>query len=184
MSLLSLLFGNYSNNKATSAANAGNDKAMGTIEGYYNDAKGYLSPYMGMGQQAVGGVNQYLNGDYSGFYNSPDYKAAMRSGGDMLDNSAASRGMLFSGAHQKDLSNFGQQMAAQYLGNHRNWLTGVAGMGQQAATGLGALGMGAGNNIAQLQSDNGMNNANKYAQRGQNYNNFESSLFKLMGMGG
>lgn len=177
MSLLSLLFGNYSNNKATNAANDANKEAMGTIDGYYKDAKGYMSPYMQTGTMANSGLQQLLGGDYSGFYDSPDYKAAMQSGGDMLDNSAAARGMLFSGAHQKDLSNFGQQMATQYLGNHRNFLSGLQGNGQQAAMGLGALGMGAGNSIAGLQQDMGKNRASNYAQRGQNFQGFENSLF-------
>lgn len=184
MSLLSFLFGNYSNNKAKNAANDANKEAMGTIDKYYNEGKGYMQPYWNTGVQANSGISALLGGDYSGFYNSPDYKAAMQSGGDMLDNSAASRGMLFSGAHQKDLSNFGQQMATQYLGNYRNFLGDVSGQGLRAGMGIADAGAQAGNSIAGLQQDMGANRASNYAQRGQNFNNFENSLFRLIGMGG
>ena len=75
---------------------------IGAINGFYNDAKGYMQPYMQTGTMANTGIQSLLGGDYSGFYNSPDFKAAMQAGGDMLDNSAASRGGLFGGGDDKD----------------------------------------------------------------------------------
>jgi hypothetical protein len=182
MSLLSFLFGNYNNNKATSAANAGTQQGIDTIKGFYDDAKGYMSPYMGLGNTGVQGLLGLLN-DPNSIQNSEAYKWRLGQGMSALDNSAAARGALFSGGHQKDLMNYGQGLASQEYDNQWNRLFGITGLGQNAATGLGAMGMGAGRSIAELQGDIGANNASKYAQRGQNFNNFENSLFKLIGLG-
>lgn len=183
MSLLSTLFGNYNNNKATTAANKGTQQGIDTIKGFYGDTKVNLNPFIQTGTQANGVQSQMMGGDYSGFYNSPDFQGAMKAGGQMVDNSAASRGGLFGGGNQRALSDYGQQTATQYLGNYRDWIGGVSGQGQQAATGLGAFGAQAGNGIAQLYGDMGLNNANKYNARSKMYDNFESSIAKLFGMG-
>ena len=182
---------NSSNKKAAAAQGQAAQQGIGKIEGYYDESKQNLSPYMQTGGLANTGLQQLLGGDYSGFYNSPDFQAAMQGGGDMLDRSAASRGMLFSGAHQKDLNNFGQQQAAQYLGNYRNFLGGTAGMGLDASSSLGAFGADAGNSIANLLGGagaarassiqaNGMNNASSMGSLGSMF----GSMFGNKGTGG
>lgn len=182
---------NNANKKAAGAQAQAAQQGIGKIEGYYDESKQNLSPYMQTGGMANTGLQQLLGGDYSGFYNSPDFKAAMQAGGDMADNSAASRGMLFSGAHQKDLSNYGQQTAAQYLGNYRNFLGGTAGMGLGAATSLGGFGADAGRSIANLLGGagdarasslqaNGMNNANSIGGLGSMF----GSMFGNKGANG
>ncbi len=182
MSLLSLLFGNYSNNKATSAANAGTQKGIDAVNGFYNDAKGYMQPYMNTGTIANSRLAGLMN-DPSSIKDNPAYQWRFNQGLEARDKSAAARGGLFSGAYQKDLSDYGQGSASQEYDNEFNRMFGVTQMGQQGAMGLGQLGMGAGQSIASMYGDIGANNASKYAQRGQNYNNFENSLFKLMGLG-
>lgn len=164
--LLGFLTDNYYNNKSTSALNNATQQGVDTINQYYNEGKSYLDPYWNTGIIANNGNGKLLGGDYSGFYNSPDFKAAMQAGGDMLDNSAASRGGLFGGGHQKELTGYGQQLASQYLGNYRNWLGGVSGAGQNAGANIGQLGQMAGQNIATLYGDMGRNNAAKYQARG------------------
>ena len=164
--ILGFLTDNYYNNKATSALNKATQQGIDTINQYYNEGKGYLDPYNNTGIIANTGINKLLQGDYSGFYNSPDFKAAMQAGGDMLDNSAASRGGLFGGGQQRALTNYGQQLASQYLGNYRNWLGGVSGAGQNAASNIGQLGQAAGQNLATLYGDMGRNNAANQQARG------------------
>ena len=159
---------NNANKKSAAAQAQAAQEGIGKIQGFYDESKGSLQPYMNTGTIANQGLAQMLGGDYSGFYDSPDFKAAMQGGGDMLDNSAASRGMLFSGAHQKDLSNFGQQTAATYLGNHRNFLGGMAGMGLQASTALGGFGADAGNSIANLIGGAGQARASSMQANGMN----------------
>ena len=184
MSLLSFLFGNYMNKKAVNAANDANKQAMGTIDGYYNEAKGYMNPYMQTGTQANSGIQALLGGDYSSFYNSPDFQSRLKAGTDMFDSSAAARGGVFGGGATRGREMFAQDLAARGLGDYRNWLGNVAGNGQNAAYGLSQMGAAAGNSIAGLQSDNGVNRASGYTQRAQNWNNFENSIGKLFGMGG
>ena len=172
---------NSSAKKAASAQVAGMQQGADTINGYYNDAKGYMQPYMQTGTMANSGLQKLLGGDYSDFYNSPDFKAAMQAQGDMADNSAASRGMLFSGAHQKDLAQYGTGLATQGLGNYRNWLGGVQQGGQQAAGGLGELGMGAGNSLANLYSGMGNARGSSYAQQGANNANMMGGIGSMFG---
>jgi hypothetical protein len=104
-------------------------------------------------------------GDYSGFLNSPDYLAARDQGVGTIDRSAASRGSLFSGGHEKDLSQFNQGLASQYLGNYRGSLFNMAQLGANAATQTGQFGQNAANNIGNAQ-------AGYYNQRGDNNSQF------------
>jgi hypothetical protein len=46
-------------------------------------------------------------------FQDPEYQASMRAGTEALDSSASSGSMLFSGQHQKDLSQFGQDVFSQ-----------------------------------------------------------------------
>lgn len=172
---------NSANKKSAGAQAQAAQEGIGKIQGFYDESKQNLSPYMQTGGQANSGLQRLLGGDYSGFYSSPDYKAAMQSGGDMLDNSAASRGMLFSGAHQKDLSNFGQQMATQYLGNYRNFLGGTAGMGLDASKSLGAFGADAGSSIASLLGGAGAARASSLQANGMNNAGMMGSLGSMFG---
>jgi len=170
------IFGNSGSRKAQDALVKGYQQGADSINGFYNEAKGYMQPYMNTGIIANNGIQALLGGDYSGFYNSPDFKAAMRAGGDMLDNSAASRGGLFGGGHQKELTNYGQQLASQYLGNYRNFLGGVYGQGQSAATNLGQFGANAGQSLANLYANMGQARANGYGERASNNSNILGSL--------
>lgn len=176
ISLLGGLLGNSSAKKASQAQVAGMQQGADAIKGYYNDAKGYMQPYMDTGTMANSGLQKLLGGDYSGFYDSPDFKAAMQAGGGMADNSAAAKGMLFSGAHQKDLSNYGQGTATQFLGNYRNFLGNTQQGGQNAAMGLGQMGMGAGNSLANLYSGMGNARASGYGAQGENNSNMLTGL--------
>lgn len=181
MSLFSLFYGNRMNKKAVNAANAGNNQAMGTIGDYYQESKGFLDPYRQTGTQANTQQGNLLNGDYSGFYNSPDFQARMQAGGQMFDSSAAARGGVFGGGATRGREMYAQGLAQQGLGDYRNWLGNVAGQGLNAASNTGAFGAAAGNSIAGLQSDNGMNRASGYTQKAQNWNNFENSFAKMFG---
>lgn len=183
--LLGLLGNAYYNNKATSAINKGNEQAVGAIKDYYNEGKGYLSPFWNTGTQANSGIQALLGGDYSGFYNAPDFQARMKAGGDMFDSSAAARGGVFGGGATRGREMYAQQLAAQGLGDYRNWLGNVSGMGMQAGSNIGQLGAAAGNSIASLYGDMGKNRASNYQARGSNlndlYGNIGSSIFSMMG---
>lgn len=167
-------------------ADAAKDAAKGAgagldwVKNVYQDAQGNFAPYLGLGQQGVTGLTALLNGDYSGFYNSPDYKAARDAMNYGLDHSAAAKGRLYSGGYMADLSKAQGDLAAGYLGNYRGFLGNVAGMGQNAAAQLGGIGTGTGglvmqgyNNLANAQGQQ----AGAQAAMGVNFANGLQSLF-------
>ena len=123
-------------NAVIGAANQANDK----LTSIYDESKGNYNSYLDLGNQANTGLSSLLSGDYSGFYNSPDYQSAMQSGTQALDRSAAARGGLYSGGHSADLTAFGQNTANQYLGNYRNFLSGMSSQGLNAVNGVANLG--------------------------------------------
>lgn len=92
--------------------------------------------------------------DYQGFQKTPGYDFQLGQGLDAIDNSAASRGNVFSGATMKAAQTFGQGLANQEYGNYLNRLTGLAGSGQAAAGNAANAGAnfaaGTGNALANL----------------------------------
>lgn len=127
------------------AADAQGDAAqqqMDWIRQVYGDAQGNFAPYLGIGQTGVNGLQSLMGGDLSGFWNSPDNVAQREGMNYGMDHSAAARGRLYSGGYGADLSKAQGDLAAQQLGNYRNSLFGLAGMGQNAAGSLGGIGTG------------------------------------------
>jgi hypothetical protein len=141
------LWGAKKQGDAAKAQAKGAQAGLDWTKQVYKDAQGNFAPYLGIGQQGVGGLSALLNGDYSGFYSSPDYVAAREAMNYGLDHSAAARGRLYSGGYMADLSKAQGDLAAGYLGNYRNFLGSVAGMGQNAASSLGSLGNGLASNV-------------------------------------
>ncbi len=162
--------------KAASAQQAGQQSAIDEQRRQYDQTRGDLNPYMQFGQSAIPGLSKLNSGDYSGFLQSPDYLAAMSQGMGQMDKSAAARGSLFSGGHQRDLSQFNQANAAQYLGNYRNSLFQQAGMGQNAAAGLGSLGAQSANQIGSAYGNMGNAKAQGYQNRADTNSQLAGSL--------
>jgi len=71
---------------------------------------------------------------FADFEASPDYNFRISEGINALDRSAASRGLLRSGAQIKAISDYGQNTASQEYGNYFNNLLKAAGMGGEAAS--------------------------------------------------
>lgn len=90
--------------------------------------------------------------EYEGFKATPSYDFRRSEGLNAIDNSAASRGNLFSGATLKATQTFGDNLASNEYGNFLARLTGVAGQGQAAAGNAANAGSnfaaGAGNALA------------------------------------
>jgi hypothetical protein len=96
------------------------------------------------------------------FQTSPGYQFRMDEGSKALDRSAASRGLLRSGAQQKAITAFGQGAASEEYGNYLGNLFTAAGMGSQAASSGNAT-------AGQLVSDAGNNIYRGGAARGSGY---------------
>lgn len=78
-------------------------------------------------------IDQNSTSDYGGFTATPGYQFRMQEGINALDNSAASRGQLFSGASGKAMTRYGQNFGTSEYAPFLDRLTGMAGMGQSAA---------------------------------------------------
>lgn len=90
---------------------------------------------------------------FADFQTTPGYEFRVNEGIKALDRSAASRGMLRSGAQQKGLTAFGQGIASEEYNNYLGNLFNLSGMGNQAASSAnntaGQLTANAGNFVAQ-----------------------------------
>lgn len=128
------------------------------------DAQGRLQSQMVFNRGDL--ANSLTTG--AGFTESPDYQFRLSQGLDALDRSAAARGKLISGDQMRAISDYGQGSASQEYGNWWNRtssnynaandeynkyidrLTGLAGVGGQAASNDASQAVQTGANIASL----------------------------------
>lgn len=83
--------------------------------------------------QAYAEANRTGGTEYQGFQATPGYQFQLDQGLGAIDNSAASRGNLFSGSTLKAAQTFGQGLANQEYNNYLNRLSGQSAQGQSAA---------------------------------------------------
>jgi hypothetical protein len=110
-------------------------------------ARSDLAPWRNRGENAL---HRYAVNITRPFKETEAYQFQRDQGIEAIDRSAASRGMLFSGQTQKDLSRFNQGLASQEYGTYLNRLAGLAEAGQGAAARQAGYTM---------QTGNSMNNA-------------------------
>lgn len=168
------LVGAYSAHEQNKGAkDAANAVSQGQQQ-QYEQTRQDLLPYMEVGQSAIPLLQQLYSGNFSAFENSPDYQFALQQGIGNLDRSAAARGGLFGGGHQRDLMQFNQGLASQQLGQYRGGLFDMMQFGQNAATQTGQFGANAAYN-----SGNAM--AGYYTGRADNNSQLASGLGSLFG---
>lgn len=132
----------------------------------YDRSRGDFAPYMGLGQQGASGLAALYGGDYSGLYNSPDFKVGLQTANDQFNNGSAARFRLFSGGAQNDRDKLNQDYATMRLGDYRNGLMGLSQMGQNAAAQLGGIGTQTSQQISQNYGDIGAARANSAYYQG------------------
>jgi len=97
------------------------------------------------------GAKEKQDAAFADFQTTPGYQFRMDEGSKALDRSAASRGMLRSGAQQKAITAFGQGIASEEYGNYMGNLLSLSGLGNQAVSSVnstsGQLTSGAADNI-------------------------------------
>jgi len=157
-----LLSSNASSSAAQTQANAA-DQAGQTQLTMYNQTRSDLAPYLNTGTSALaqlaalfgigsgGPSGSTAAGAMSALQNDPGYQFQFQQGLQGLDRSAASRGLLLSGAQLKDAQTFGQGQAQSAFGNYTSLLSSIAGMGQNAGAQVGGFGATAGQGIANSQ---------------------------------
>ena len=159
------------------------------------DQQPYMQAWSDALKQLMGGMGQ--NGQfmqtYKGqdIYDDPSYTFRLQQGQDSIQSGAAAQGGLLSGATQKALAGYGQDMASQEFSNaysrfnadqsnQYNRLSNLVGMGQSAAAGVGNAGMQTG----QAMANNAMSGANAQAAGTIAKGNTTSSNFQnLLGIG-
>lgn len=129
-------------------------------------------PFMEAGYDALRRQQAALEGDFSGFENSPDYQFALQQGTQQLDRGAAARGGFTGGGADADRIALGQGLASQNFGNYWNRLAGRAGQGQSAVQQLGGLGANMAGNIGNNLMGAANARASSYANSANAWNNF------------
>lgn len=166
------LYGNSQSNKAAkNGANAQKDASQAAIDEQrrqFDITQGNLAPYLAAGKDALGRQNSFLNGDFSGFQNSPDYKYALQQGIGSLDSSAAAHGGLFGGGADRDRIRFASGLATQNADNYYNKLTGMSQTGYNTGNSLGQLGANMAGQIGSQYNNIGNARQSAYSQIGNN----------------
>ncbi|TQV80316.1 hypothetical protein [Denitrobaculum tricleocarpae] len=158
--------GNYF---AAEEAASGSDRAQRFNEFVYGQNRKDLKPYRTIGTAALRDMRDiYMTGSKP-YTASPGHDFRMREGQKAYDRSGSARGMSMSGRQAKELTRFGQNVAADDYDRHFNRLSSMAGVGQVATN----TGVAAGNAYAGRAGTNAFNAAQA---RGSGYAGVGSGL--------
>lgn len=144
------------------------EQANNTLSNTYNGIVANETPYTSAGSGAINKVNSDLqNGtgfaksfNLSDFYSDPGYQFTLQQGTNAVNNSAAAKGGLLSGAATKSLASYTSGLANQTFGDaynrylqttnqQYNQLMGVASLGQTATGQVNNAGLNTGMQQAQ-----------------------------------
>lgn len=114
----------------------------------------------------------------------PGYQFRMDQGIKALDRSAASKGMLMSGAQAKGINDYGQNQASQEYGNYFNRLASLAGAGQSAVAQTGQIGSSTLAPMVKGSEISAMGRQSAYNALGSGISKGIGNFGMLMGMGG
>lgn len=145
---------NAAGNAADAGAAAANTAAQ-VSQAQYDQTREDYAPYRDVGQNALyqlaaatgteyegapGTIEQRQQTAFSRFNTSPDYNFRLNQGIQALDRSAASRGRLMSGAQDKAITGYGQNLASSEWNNWLNRQASLAGIGQTATNSVAQAG--------------------------------------------
>lgn len=171
----------WSANKSAGAQEKASKASIAEQQRQFDLSRSDQMPWLQAGSSALGQMQALNNGDFSKFYQSPDYQFALDQGMKSLDRSAAASGRLYSGGYGQDLTKYAQGMATQNYGNYYGRLAGMAGIGQNTATNLGTLGQNFANAYSQQQANIGNARASAYQGYGNAINNGLGQFGSWMG---
>lgn len=135
--------------------NTGYDAALGTLQPYTSNG-----PAAANRLAALAGLGGDGNSVADALRQDPGYQFRMSEGIGALDRSAASKGLLLSGAQLKGINDYGQGMASSELNNAFNRTAAVADAGRGAANNIATLQSGRGNALANLATGQASSNQN------------------------
>ena len=161
--------------RAADISTAASREAIDLQRQMYYEGVARQQPWLEAGQIALNKLvpeaTNYQNFGMEQFKQDPGYAFRMSEGMKALENSAAARGGLLSGATMKGIQRYGQDMASQEYMNafnryqvereaRLNPLQSLAGVGQTTANALAAGGQGFAGNVNQLAMTNMTNQGN------------------------
>lgn len=178
----STVIGAVTGSEASKAQASAANKATKTQADMFNRQVELNQPWQDAGLEALKNYadNPAFQFSYNDMTADPSYKFRLNEGVNAIDASAASRGKLLSGAQDKALQNYGQNMASQEYGNAYN--RALQNYNTNANTNLNIANIGRG---AAGQTQNAMQNyanANTNTQmqlgqaQAQGYNNMANTL--------
>jgi hypothetical protein len=188
--------------KAADAQEEASKRAIALQYEQMRRASNLYRPYREAGEQALTDYQGNI-GDQPTYENTlatladdPGYQFRLEQGQNTLENSAAARGNLLSGATLKDLTGYAQGMASQEgqaaysrdmnaYNNQQNQLANLMQMGFNSVSGQVGQQAQSANNLANLALQGGQNQANYYTGIGNVANQFGSNaLLAMMLQGG
>lgn len=197
-----------SGNKAAKAQQKGNDQAVAESRRQYDTTRADFEPWRTAGAGALAQLQRLYGltpndtphanpttmdnivageNDYGGLQLTPGYQFRFDEGQRAVERSAASRGLLRSGASQKAIARYGEGLAASEYDSYARRLAEMAGIGLSATGATAASGDNASNNIANLYAANGNARASSYLNTGnainQGLNNIVSAYTFNKGWG-
>ena len=175
----SLIGGAMSSRSARKAANAQRQaagQADQTQRYMYDTTREDYAPYREHGYDSLNRLAALNNGDFSGFYESPDYQFALQEGEKGTNRLAAATGRLGAGSHFKDMARFNQGLASQNYGNFYNRLAAGAGIGQTATGNTANAGQNYANNSSNLALQAGNARASGYMGQANTWGNALNGL--------
>lgn len=150
--------GVYSANKAAGAQRDAANSAAQTQRDQFAATQAAQQPFHDAGVAATNqlggiyGLPGYAPVDLSKTISSlPGYQFQLGQGTQAIDRSAASQGLLNSGATGKALAQYGQGLAQNYLSSYTGGLESIANRGEGATQSTAAAGAGAANQISSAQ---------------------------------
>lgn len=150
--------------RAANAAQQGSAAEIAERQRQFDLTRQDQQPFLQAGYGALERQEAALNGDFSGFQNSPDYAYSMQEMQRGIERGAGARGSLYSGGTNVDLARHLGGLANQNFSNYWNRLAGQAGQGQTSAVNLGGLG-------AMMSNQNANSIGNATAARQSSYLN-------------
>ena len=171
----------WSANKAAGAQKDASKKSIAEQKRQFDLSRADQMPWLQAGSAALGQMQALNKGDFSQFYQSPDYQFALDQGMKGLDRSAAARGRLYSGGYGQDLTNYAQGMATQNYNNFYDKLAGISRTGSGTAQNLGALGQSYANSMGTALQNNAANRTSAYNSQANAWGNAATQIGGIAG---
>jgi len=178
----------YGANKAAGAAKAGANASQKATDATIAEQKRQFDltrsdqmPWLQAGTNAIGTQQALLSGDYSKFFDSPDYQFSLDQGMKGMDRSAAARGRLYSGGYGQDLNKYAQGMATTNYNNFYSKLAGLSNTGSGTAQNLGGLGANYANSMGTALQNNANNRASAYNSQANAWGNAATQIGGIAG---